>query len=205
VRMALIIRRFAAVLAGLGLGASVVVYLVSFRGTTFDNLNRWPFVLHVGVFVFIMPMVITEYSAFSFKTPDWIWFSGGRQIKRGSFSCRGYAQGAPFWQEIFFWKQFSQGMPKWVVPTIKLLGLFSLFHFILFLVQSHVASPQIKDGQYVLTRGQIVVVLTQSEFFRLKAAELRMFAAGWIFFYFVPTMYWWFPRNRQGLVLPAAE
>src|SRR5271165_4510160 len=116
--MVLVIRRFAAILAGIGLGASIAVYLGSFSGTTFDSFNRWPFVLHVGVFVFIVPMVITEYSAFSFKTPAWIWFSGGRSIERGSLSWKGYAQGAPVWQEMFFWKQFSQGMPKWVVPTI---------------------------------------------------------------------------------------
>ena len=97
-------------------------------------------------------------------------------------------------------------MPKWIVPTIKLLGLFFLFHFILFLVQSHAASPQIRDGQYVLdSHGQIVKALTQSEYFKLKSAELRMFAAGWVFFYFVPTAYWWFSRSRQVLSVPSAQ
>jgi hypothetical protein len=163
-------------------------------------------VLHLGGFALVVPMVVIEYSSFEFETPPWIWFSGGRQIKRGSFSWKGYAQGAPLWEETFYWKQFSQGMPKWVVPVIKLLGLFFIFHFILFLVQSHAASPQIEDGHYVLNNhGQIVKTLTQLEYFKLKAAELRMFAAGWIFFYFVPTMYWWFPRGRGVSILPAAR
>jgi len=98
----------------------------------------------------------------------------------------------------FFWKAFAQGLPSWVVPAIKLLGLFFAVHFVLFLAQSHAAAPEIKDGEYVLNNhGKIVKVLTESEYLRLKGAELRLFATGWMFFYFVPTMYWWFPRGRQ--------
>jgi hypothetical protein len=204
--MALVLRRILAALAGCGLVTSIAAYVGTFGGTTLDTFMPWPFVLHVGVFLLLVPMVAIESSPFNFKTPAWIWFSGGRPIERGSFSWKGYAQGAPVWGETFYWKQFSQGMPKWVVPTIKLLGLFFFFHFILFLVQSQAASPQIEDGQYVLNNhGQIVQALTQLEYFRLKGAELRMFAAGWIFFYFVPAMYWWFPRGRQVSVLPAAQ
>jgi hypothetical protein len=100
----------------------------------------------------------------------------------------------------FFWKGFSQGMPKWVVPAIKFLGLFFIIHFLLFLIESHAASPEIKDGQYVLdNHGQILRMLTQSEYRHLKSAELRLFATGWMFFYFVPLMYWWFPRQRKTL------
>jgi len=69
-------------------------------------------------------------------------------------------------------------------------------HFIVFLVQSRMASPEIINGQYVLNNhGQIVRVLTSSDYMRLKAWELRLFATGWMCFYFVPTMCWWFPRN----------
>ena len=103
-------------------------------------------------------------------------------------------------ERSFFWKGFSHCMPKWVVPTIKLLGVVFLVHFCLFLIESHAASPQIKDGQYVLdNHGQIVKVLTQREYFGLKGAELRLFATGWMFFYFVPAAYWWFPRNQGRL------
>jgi hypothetical protein len=99
----------------------------------------------------------------------------------------------------FFWKGFVQGLPAWAVRAIKLLGLFFIVHFGLFLIQSHAAAPEIKDGQYVLNNhGKIVKVLTQSEYQRLKGAELRLFATGWMFFYFVPTMYWWFPRGREA-------
>lgn len=89
VRMVLVIRRFLAVLAGYGLATSIAVYLESFSGTTFDSLKLLPFVLHLGGFALVVPMVVIEYSSFEFETPPWIWFSGGRPIKRGSFSWKG--------------------------------------------------------------------------------------------------------------------
>jgi hypothetical protein len=66
-------------------------------------------------------------------------------------------------------------------------------------------SPQIKNGEYVLdNHGQIVKVLTQRQYFKLKGAELRLFATGWMFFYFVPAAYWWFPRDRERLTVDAS-
>ena len=98
----------------------------------------------------------------------------------------------------YFWKGFSEGMPAWVIPGIKLLELFFLFHFVLFLIQSHAASPQIINGEHVLSsRGHIMRGITQEEYFRLKGGELRLFATLGMCFYFIPTVYWWFPRNRE--------
>ena len=164
--MVSLIRRILAVVSACGAGVSLVAYIESYRGTTMEDVFPSAVVIHIGVFMLVLPMFAVEYSAVPHRT--------------------------------FFWKEFAQGMPKSVVPTIKILGLFFVVHFVLFLVQSHTASPEIKDGQYVLNNhGQIVKVLTQLEYLRLKGAELRLFAAGWIFFYFVPMVYWWFPRSRQ--------
>jgi hypothetical protein len=59
----------------------------------------------------------------------------------------------------FFWKEYARGMPKWIVPGVKALGLFFAIHFILFLVQSHAAAPEIKNGQFVLNNhGKIVKI-----------------------------------------------
>jgi hypothetical protein len=162
-------RRFFAVLSACGLAASAIVYVASYLGATMDSLSRWAFVLHIGVFILLLPMYAVEYSSIKDRT--------------------------------FFWAGFAQGVPKWVVRSIKLLGLFFIFHFVWFLVQSHAASPELKNGGFVLNNhGQIVKVLTQSEYLKLKGEELRLFATGWMFFYFVPTMYWWFPqRSRLSL------
>jgi hypothetical protein len=104
-------------------------------------------------------------------------------------------------QRTFFSKGFARGMPKWVVRSIKLLALFFAVHLVLFVTQSHASVPEIRNGEYVLNdHGKIVKTLTQSEFYKLKGAELRLFATEWMFFYFVPTAYWWFPRTEQETI-----
>ena len=101
--------------------------------------------------------------------------------------------------QTFFWKEFNKGKPTWVYPTIKLLGLMAVVHFVLFLVLSRAASPEIMNGQYVLNdHGQIRKALTESEYLSLKGSELRIFATGWLFFYFVAAAYWWFPRRKEA-------
>jgi hypothetical protein len=143
-------------------------------------------------------MIIIEYSAFTANIPPWRLFFGGRPIQRGSFSWKAYRHGAPMFDEFFFWKGFSRGMPTWVVPTIKMLGLVFSVHFVLFLIASHAALPEIRNGEYILARGsRVLEMLSPAGYLSLKRTESRMFGAGWMFFYFVPTMYWLFPRNRK--------
>lgn len=115
------------------------------------------------------------------------------------FYCRYiYRTNSALRRASFFWKEFGRGMPKWVVPTINSLGAFFIIHFIVFLWLSHAASPEIKDGNYVLNNhGHILRMITKSEYLRLKGGELRLFATGWIFFYFIPTVYWWFRQPEQ--------
>src|SRR5579862_7910142 len=126
-------RRFFAILSACGLAASAIVYVASYLGATMDSLSRWAFVLHIGVFITLVPMYAVEYSSIKDRT--------------------------------FSWAGFAQGVPRWVVRSIKLLGLFFIFHFVWFLVQSHAASPELKNGGFVLNNhGQIVKVLTQSEY-----------------------------------------
>lgn len=98
----------------------------------------------------------------------------------------------------FFWKGFSLGMPRWVVPCVMLFWLIAIAHFVWFFLQTSAAVPIMNDGQYILSsRGRIVRVLTETEFLTFKAGELRVFAALMIACYFMPTMYWWFPQSRQ--------
>jgi hypothetical protein len=82
-------------------------------------------------------------------------------------------------QRTFYWKEFAEGKPAWIVPTIKGLGIFCLAHFVLFLVLSHAASPEIVNGQFALNdQGIIRKILTGHEYLRLKGDELRLFATG---------------------------
>ena len=98
---------------------------------------------------------------------------------------------------VFFSKLFNLGKARWVVVGIR--GLFVLFiiNFVLFLLLSRAASPEIRNGQYVLDdHGKTVRPLTETEYLKLKGWEVRMFASGWMCFYSVLGAYWWFPRTR---------
>jgi hypothetical protein len=164
-----VVRKSLAIVSASGLFASIVIYIASYRGATMDGIARWAIVLHIGIFVLLLPMYAVEYSAIR--------------------------------QRTFFSKGFARGMPGWVVPGIRWLALFFTVHFVLFLTQSHASAPEIKNGEFVLNdHGKIVKTLTRSEFYKLKGGELRLFATGWMFFYFVPTAYWWFPRTEQETI-----
>lgn len=101
-------------------------------------------------------------------------------------------------QKTFFWNDFLIGKPYWVFPVIKLLGAIFIIHFVLFLVLSHAASPAIVNGNYVLNdHGHIRKFLTESEYRTLKGHELRIFPTGWMDFYAVAAIYWWFPKSSE--------
>ena len=105
----------------------------------------------------------------------------------------------------YLWDTIWRGLPKWAVRAIQIGGLFFAAHFVLFLVQSHAASPEIINGEYVLnSHGHIVKELTESQYRWLKGSELRLFATGWLSFYLALALYWWFPRRAttQGATTP---
>ena len=105
----------------------------------------------------------------------------------------------------FYWDLFAAPMPKWVVPTIKRLGFYFMFVFVLFAIQARLGTAEIQNGQYVLTdHGTFIRYSTEEEYTNFKRAELWMFSALWVFFYFVQAAYWWFPR-RGFMVLPTTS
>jgi hypothetical protein len=98
------------------------------------------------------------------------------------------------------------GRPRWVVRSIKILGLLCVVVFFVFLALSHAASPEIIDGAYVLNNhGKIIGYISEKDYLFLKGWELRLFASGWMFFYYTLMMNWWFPRREETpwtLVMP---
>jgi hypothetical protein len=96
----------------------------------------------------------------------------------------------------FFYKEFANGMPKWVTPCEWILALIALMQIIWFALHSGLGVPAFQDGQYVIeSRGQVLKVISEAEYLALKGAGLRMFAAMLVSLYFVPMMYWSFRRS----------
>ena len=83
-----------------------------------------------------------------------------------------------------------------MLSGIKLSFVLFVIVFVAFLVLSRMASPEIQNGQYVLSNhGEIVRELSEQQYLHLKEWELRMFASGWMCFYLPLTAYWWFRRS----------
>jgi hypothetical protein len=161
-----VMRRILGIAGAFGLSASAAAFIGSFFGLTLDKMEKWPFVLHGGIFLLFLPMVTIEYPA----------------IKAN----------------VFFWKEFERGKPRWLHSAIYASFVLFVIIFVLFAVLSRVASPEIQNGQYVLNdHGNIIRVLSETEYLRLKGWELRMFASGWMCFYVPITAYWWYPRTRR--------
>jgi hypothetical protein len=160
--------KIVAFVAALGFLASLCLFVGSFLGARLDNLN---YLWFVSLHVGTFALLLPMFAL------------EHRAIR----------------DRTFFWKEFGRGRPSWVIPTIKILALFFAINFGVFLLAAHAASPEIKDGEYVLNNhGEIIKILTRPEYLRLKGGELRLFASGWMFFYFVPLSYWWFSRPRNA-------
>lgn len=98
----------------------------------------------------------------------------------------------------FAWKGFARGMPSYVAPFSVLLSLIAVGHFLWFTAHSGWGVPEFQDGQYVsVARGRILRVLTEAEFFKLRAMDARMFATTMSYLYFTPMTYWWFHRDDR--------
>ena len=95
-----------------------------------------------------------------------------------------------------------RGKPQWIVRSMQILFFLFLVIFFAFLAMSHAASPEIIDGDYVLdSHGKIVAHISERDYLFLKAWELRLFASGWILFYWTLMMHWWFPRKNEWTVI----
>jgi hypothetical protein len=76
-------RRFLAILSLAGLAASMVVYVGSFKGLTLNGMGSWMFVLHVGIFVLLIPMYAIEYPGIRNRT----FFRDGFRLDKPVWVC----------------------------------------------------------------------------------------------------------------------
>jgi hypothetical protein len=169
VGMVLMLRRFPATLSTVGLCASIWAYCDSFFGLSIGPATN----AHPWIGIFFGGFIILYIPVVLMEY---------RSIN----------------ERRFFWKGFAEARPRWAVPTIQTVGGIALAHFGLFLIVSHSASPEIVNGQFVLSdHGIIRRIISHAEYLSVVAWEMRFFASFWIFFYLMLTLYWWFPSARH--------
>ena|SRR5579871_3116972 len=95
-----------------------------------------------------------------------------------------------------------RGKPRWAVRSIQISFFLFVSVFFTFLALSHAAMPDVVNGEYVLnSHGKIVGYISEKEYLLLKGWELRLFASGWMGFYWALAVQWWFPRRDEWTVL----
>jgi hypothetical protein len=132
------LRKSSASLAILGMALCIAAFVASFFGLTFDATSTLWLVLSGVIAILMAPPSGRQFLA------SW----------RKRYASASIAQNN-LWNEVW------RSRPSWVKLGSQYLGAFLIVNFVFFLIQSHATSPQIKDGQYVLSdHGHIKMVLT---------------------------------------------
>lgn len=76
-------------------------------------------------------------------------------------------------------------LPKRISLSRKLIQVYAVVSFVIFMFLSEGGAPNIKDGKYILhNHGKLIRELTQDEYKTFIVNEMRFFSTFWIFFYY---------------------
>ena len=158
------------VLAVLGLILSLTAHLATFVGIDPMQVCPWVWFLHMGIFVVWIPVVFLSNRC----TKD--------QRKKDHLQVA--MQNSPAW------------MQKLVGPLFTYV-LFNFFFTIFFLQGGY--TPRQVNGQFSLTdHGKLVRNITQAEYHRQQAYQVRAFSGHWILFYALASLVLYPTAKSQG-------
>jgi len=149
-------------IAGLGLILGLIVHVISLFGIYIGDRIPFVWVLHVGIFIVWIPAILELKKNPEFQQPD---FKTSMNPKK-------------FYGAVF------KDTPKPIMYLSIGFFIYAAINFILFMQASGGGVPDIMDGKYVINNhGSIIRELTEIEYFKLKANELRGFSGHWMAFY----------------------
>lgn len=147
-------------LAAAGFLLSAVMHTGTFIGVNFEAMMPFPFGLHVGIFIVLVPAFIA--SSKDLKKTNINFNQAGSQLE--------------------YWKRLTKFAPFWMRVLLMLLIPYALFNFFftLFILKEG-GGPSIIDGQKVLSsHGVVIRALSDEEFFTHILYELRLFSGHWM-------------------------
>lgn len=104
-----------------------------------------------------------------------------------------YALEYPASKEHSWWrKRWADSMPTWAVPSLYVLLLMVVAHFVWFCAAGGFGVPEIRGGQYVLDNRGRIIVMTEPQYHAMRSLELREFAVLMFACYWMPALYGWF-------------
>jgi len=149
-------------IAGLGLILGFLIHLFSLFGFYHEVMGAFFIFLHVGIFVVWLPAL--------FEILRTQGFDRSNRRKSGAIL-----------------KQWGVILKDSHRPLIILSGFFlvyALVNFFLFMQISEGGGPSVVEGKFVLqNHGNIIRELTETEYLKFKANEVRGFSGHWMVFY----------------------
>jgi len=88
--------------------------------------------------------------------------------------------------------------PDWVVMIGLCLFAYTIANFVLFLLAVP-GNPEIQEGKFLLVNhGRVLRELTADEYAALRTQHIRGFSGHWMFFYFVPAVYFLLRKQQAA-------
>jgi hypothetical protein len=172
--------RFLLLLSAGGLLASIVVHLLTFvPGSPVAMGQVWP--LHVLLFIPFSAMV----------------------VRLKALQLPGMTQ-----------REYQRALTRYVPAPVRIavIGAFAyaMLNFGLFFMQASGGGPMQQDGRYYrANHGRIIAEISEVEYHRLEALQVRGFSGHWLVFYAIPAIFfaWVEPKARAdrypGVSAPA--
>ena len=158
-------------IAGLGLILGLIVHVVSLFDIYIGDKLPYIWIFHAGIFIVWIPVI------FEFK-------------KNSNFRTR--MKPSEFFRSIF------KDTPKPVMVISIVFFLYAIINFILSLQVSGGGIPDLMDGKYVIhNHGSVIKELTETEYLKMKANEIRSFSGLWMAFYGLAMGIFWHKGTKE--------
>lgn len=170
--------------------AAVAVFVLSaaFHCATFIPALRvwtgfaWP--LHLGAMAVFAAMVLSFVA------------QGRRQRKSPRLSLLANWRAANQ-QNKEFKSRLLGAVPPWLRVVCCIAFIYTMINFALFASLMEGGTPAICNGKYCLqNHGRLIRNITQEEFNRFRAYQVRGFSGHWMFFSLIPAVYFLVVRPR---------
>jgi hypothetical protein len=143
---------------------SLIVHALALNDVNVTESAPYVWALHVGIFVVWLPAII---------------YLNKNQELRELKKTNPFATMNP----VTVFRIFFKNTPTWLI-VIAIAGFFYAFINFMLFMKTQLGTPEIKDGQFILTNhGQMIKTLTEQEYHHCKANEVRGFSGHWIAFY----------------------
>lgn len=99
-------------------------------------------------------------------------------------------------EPLYFFKAMFKDAPKFVPVLCLILFIYTGVNFVLFIISSLEGSPDMINDKFVLqSHGTIIRELSEVEYLKLRANEVRGFSGHWMVFYSLSMGILW-PKDR---------